>query len=289
MRISCLPLPFRKLLSLCPCSMPLINAFVESVVCVGFSSERGLTLDPESKNNASVFSSFLQPSLLSIVTGDNALYPLSAGSESVDPSYPPISRADLNSYVASGSGSGRSTPSLVTNASAKGQKPHAISSALSNLPMFCFPEGVKPTYRREPDKIHHIVLTQEEGKRSYALVLTYQQGFVLRTNKPDDDGVYQIDDCKLATVTVRRPSVSKIPIAIDRQKSNPGPATVAPAATGVKLRSRKMPTSFQYTETTATPRPRSTTPSDLSKSSHRYAAPTISSYMKQCVLIFVSS
>ena len=285
MRISCLPLPFRKLLSLCACSMPLINAFVESVVCVGFSSERGLTLDPESKNNTSVFSSFLQPALLSIVTGDNALYPLSAGSEFVDPSYPPINRADLNSYVASGGGSGRSTPSLMTTASVKGQKPHAISSALRNLPMFCFPEGVKPTYRREPDKIHHIVLTQEEGKRSYALVLTYQQGFVLRTNKPDDDGVYQIDDCKLASVNARRPSVSKIPIAIDRQKSNPGPA----AATGVKMRSRKMPTSFQYTETTTAPKPRSTTPSDFSKASHRYAAPTISSNLKKCVLIFISS
>ena len=261
--------------------MPLINAFVDSIVCVGFSSARGLTLDAESKNNTSIFPSFLQPSLLAIVTGDHALYPLSGGSEFVDPSYPPISRSDYNSHAASVNGSSSSTPTQMTTGSAKSHKPYAIPSALHNLPLFCFPDGVKLTYRREPDKIHHIVLTQEEGKRSYALVLTYQQGFVLRTNKPDGDGVYQIDDCKLSSVNARRPSLSKIPIAIDRQKSHPGLATA-----GVKTRSKKMPTSFQYTDTPPSTRGRSTTPSDPSRLPHHYAAPTISSAMKKFVVTF---
>ncbi len=77
--------------------MPLLNAFVDSFVCVGFSSECGLTLDPESKNNESFLTSYLQSSILAIVTDDRAIYPLSGGSEFIDSSYPPISRLSSHS------------------------------------------------------------------------------------------------------------------------------------------------------------------------------------------------
>jgi hypothetical protein len=268
--------------------MPLLNAFVDSFVCVGFSSERGLTLDSDSSNDGFLFTSCLQPSVLAIVSSDRAMYPRSSGSEYIDPLYPPINRTNSHSLTTSSDSSGRSTPLSSVNGGIKTQKQHSIPAAFNNLPLFCFPDGVRATYQRTNETIHHIVFTQEEGKRSYALALTFQQPFTLKTNKPDDDGTYQIDDFKLPPVLARRSSVSKIPVAIDKHKIVP--PTPPPATTPtppVKMRSRKMPSSFQYGDTSSTNKSRSSSSTDLSKQ-HHYATPTISSYMKKYVSYFPS-
>ena len=258
--------------------MPLLNAFVDSFVCVGFSSERGIALDPESKDNGSLFTSFLQPSLLAIVTADRAIYPQSRGNDFIDPSYPPMGRSNSRSITASSGNSGTSTPLSSGGFGLRTPKQHLIPAVFNNLPLFCFADGVQATYQRENERIHHIVFTQEDGKRSYAIVLTFHQSFTLKTNKPDDDGIYQIDDVKLSTLNARRTSVSKIPIPIDRQKI----VTPTPSTTPVKTHSKKIPSSFHFSGTLSSSKARSTSSDDLSKP--HYATPTMSSYLKKSVV-----
>jgi hypothetical protein len=267
-------------------NMPLRNAFVESIVCVGFSSERGLKPSSDIKSDASLFSSFLQPSLLAVVTADRAIYPQSRSNDFIDPNYPPMSRSNSQSFTRSISACERSLPvPLSANTSMRGQKQYHISNAFHNLPMFCFPDGVKATYQYEPEKIHHIVFTQEEGKRSYALVLTFQQSFILKSSKLDDDGMFRIDDVKCASTITRRSSVSRIPVAVDRQKTIVPTSTASSnnKSTADKTRPRKIPSSFHYGDTSKTSKTRSTTPSDTSQQRYHYAAPTISSFMKKFV------
>jgi hypothetical protein len=255
--------------------MPLLNAFIDSVVCVGFTSERGVAVDPESKNNGSFFTSFLQPSLLAIVTADRAMYPQSRGSEFIDVLYPPVGHSTSHSMTASSANSDHSTSLSSVSLGLRTQIQHMISAAFNNLPLFCFPDGVQATYQRENERIHHVVFTQEDGKRSYAMVLTFQQPFTLKTNKPDDDGIYQIDDIKLSTLRARRPSVSRIPVPIDKQKLGSSPSPTAP----VKTPSKKMPVSFRSSETPRPSRSRSIDPTNQ----HHYATHTISSSMKKSV------
>ncbi|CAF2337555.1 unnamed protein product [Rotaria sp. Silwood2] len=257
--------------------MPLLNSFIDSIVCVGFTSERGLKLDPESKDNEFSFTSSLQPSLLSIITADRAMYPQSRGSEFIDPCYPPIGHTSSHSLTISSTSSGRSTPVSSFATGIRTQKQYVIPAALNNLPLFCFPDDVRATFERENERIHHIVFTQEEGKRIYALALTFQQSFSLKTNKPDDDGIYQIDDVKLSTLITRRPSVSKIPVPIDRQKL--AASSSLSATSTAKTRSKKMPLSFHYSDPNSTSQLRlSSSSTDLTKP--HYETHTISSYMK---------
>lgn len=265
--------------------MALLNSFVDSIVCVGFSSERGLKLDSEAKDNESIFSSPLQPSLLSIVTATYAMYPLSRDVELIDPDYPPIDRTNSYSSTTSSTGSDRSTSASLIATGTRSPK-QSIPPAYNNLPLFCFPDGVRATYQKENERIHHIVFTQEEGKRIYALALTFQQSFTLKTDKPDEDGVYQIEDYRSPASTLRRSSVSKIPIAIDRQLS----ATSTQSST-VKIRSKKMPSSFQYaTDTSSNTRSRSSsTSNDTSKQHRHYETHTISSSQKEYVVDFIFS
>ncbi|CAF0996628.1 unnamed protein product [Adineta steineri] len=269
--------------------MPLLNAFIDSVVCVGFSSERGAALDLESKTNGSLFTSSLQSSVLAIVTADRAIYPQSRSSESIDPFYPPIGRISSYSITQPSNNSGRTTPISPFGINIRTSKQHIIPIVYNNLPLFCFPDGAQATYEQANERIHQIVFTQEDGKRSYAVVLTCQQSFILKTNKPDDDGIYQINDVQRPLVTTRRPSISKIPIAIEKLKPtlSSTPVTIAPVAspapstpaTPSKTRSKKMPSSFHFPETLSGSRSRSTSSSDLSKQPH-YVTPTLSSYMK---------
>ncbi|UJR33491.1 hypothetical protein I4U23_020936, partial [Adineta vaga] len=235
--------------------MPLLNAFIDSVACVGFTSERGVSLDSESKSNGSLFTSSLQPSVLAIVNNNHAMYPQSRSSEFIDPLYPPI-----------------------------------IPTIYHNLPLFCFPDGAHASWERENERIHHIVFTREDGKRTYALIFTFQQSFTLKADKPDDDGIYQINDVQRPTAYTRRISVSKIPIAIDKLKTTsslpttttPPTVSLAPSSTPitpVKSRSRKMPSSFHFPEQPSGSRVRSSSTENLNKQPH-YVTPTFSSYMK---------
>ncbi|CAF1399018.1 unnamed protein product [Rotaria sordida] len=253
--------------------MPLLNSFVDSIVCVGFTSERGLKLDPESKDNGSLFKSSLQSSVLAIVTADRAIYPQARGSEFIDSCYPPICYTRSHSFTASSISSGRSTPVSSLANGVRTQKQHIIPAVYNNLPLFCFSDGVRITYEREDESIHHIVFTQEEGKRIYALALTFQQSFCLKTDKPDDEGTYQIEDVKLSTSNTRQSSLSKIPVPIERQKQASSPTTV-------KTRSKQIPSSFNYSNPNSTSQPRSSSNSNNSTKQPRYVSHTISSYMK---------
>ena len=257
--------------------MPLLNAFVDSLVCIGFSSERGLTRDSESQPDGSIFSALLQSSVLAIVTADQAIYSQASGDESIDAAYPPMNRHDSHSMA---SNSGRSSPVATGSSNVKKSKQYIMPAVFKNLSLFCFPDGVQATYQRENERIHHIVLTQEEGKRSYALALTFQQAFVLQSNKPDDDGVYRIDDVKQAVTNPKRSNESKIPVAIDRYK----PSTPSTPASSVKMRSRKVPSAFQYSGPAPVNRARSTSTGDGSNSQRHYAAQTISSNAKRYVV-----
>ena len=264
--------------------MTLLNAFIESVVTVGFHSDRGLTPEPESKEKKTILGSYFQPSLLAFVTGDRAIYPQSTNNEFVDPSYPPSNQ----SYPTSMTGSTISTensvpPSPTVSILRSTHRQYIIPGALNNLPMFCFPDGVRVTYQREPVKIHHVVFTQEEGKRSYALVLTMQQIFELKSDKPDDDGLFQIQDIKTFGLNTRRPSVSKIPIATDRMKH--AQSTQPASKENGAQRSRKMPTAYgRYNDAASAPKTRSVTPSDSNRKS--YQETTISFTMKMSVRCF---
>ena len=261
--------------------MSLLNAFVDSFVCVGFSSERGLTLDPESKSDASIFTSNLQPTVLAIITNDRATYPPSRGDESFDSSYPPLNRLTSRNSLVLSSSSGSSTPSSFIATGLKSPKQQILLTGYKDLPHYCFPDGVQATYQREKEKIHRFVLTQD-GKRSYALALTFQQAFTLKTNKPDDDGVYHIDDYKLPTQNSKRSSSSKIPVLIEKQKTTASSTPVA------EKRSRKMPSAFPKVDTSSANRARSTSSHETDKQSNQpprhYEVPTISSYHKKFVI-----
>jgi hypothetical protein len=266
--------------------MPLLNSFVDSFICAGFSSELGLTLDPESKDDGSIFTSYLQASILAIITSDRATYPTSRDNESIDPSYPSVRR--LSSSSVQSFSSGRSTPSSFLNSGTRTPKQPMIPIAYKDLPLYCFPDGIRATYEREKEKIHHFVLTQG-GKRQYALVLTFQQSFTLKTNKPDDDGVYHIKDVKSSTQHTRPAIISKIPVAIDKQKpiSPSTTPTPSPTATPVKARSKKMPSSFHNADANKLNKTRSGSSQDLTKqpppTSRHYEVQTISSYKKKFV------
>jgi hypothetical protein len=266
--------------------MPLLNAFVDSFICVGFSSECGLTIDPESKNNESIFTSDLQSSILAIVTGDRAIYPLSRGIEFIDSSYPPINRLSSRSSLGQSISSGRSTPSSALTSSIRTQKQHTIPAAYKDLPFFCFPDGVRATHQREKEKIHHFVLTQDE-KRTYALVLTFQQQFSLKTNKPNDDGVYQIIDVKSSTINAGGLHRSKIPVPIDKQPKIVLPSP-PPTPAPVKMRGRRMPSAYRNADTNSANKTRSPSAHDTSKQQplYHYENQTISSYKKKFVVEF---
>lgn len=187
--------------------MPLLNAFIDSIVCVGFNSQRGLTPDRQVEENVPPLLSYLQPYVLAILTGEQAAYPEADGKYIIDSSYPFTTHSKYSSgYVPNN----------------KSQKKQVVPNSFTNLPIFCSPDGVKILlYEERP--IHHIVFTQEEGKRSYAVVLTIPQKFILKSDKPDDDGTYQIE-----------------PVI-----NNPTPAT--------KSQSRKMPSAYRHTTTIINP------------------------------------
>lgn len=187
--------------------MPLLNAFIDSIVCVGFNSQRGLIPDRQSDENVIPLLSYLQPYVLAILTADQAVYPEAEGKYTIDPSYPfPSHSKYSNGYAVN----------------TKSQKKPVVPNTFSNLPLFCSPDGVKIS-RNEESPIHHIVFTQEEGKRSYAVVLTIPEKFILKSEKPDDDGIYQIE-----TATMN-------------------------ATHSAKSQSRKMPSAYRHTTTIVSP------------------------------------
>ena len=157
--------------------MPLLNSFVDAIVCAGFNSECGLTLDPQADANSSPLLAFLQPYVLAVLTADQAIYPQSK--EIIDPSYSSTCRSKSSLELAS-------------------QMKSKIPIVYNNLPLFCFPDGVKASYQQEDSRIHYSVFTQEEGKRIYAVVLTFQQKFILKSDKLDDD-TYQIESLTINT------------------------------------------------------------------------------------------
>ena len=258
--------------------MSLLNAFVDSVVCVGFSSESGLRLTSELRNNESVLTSNLQSSILAVITTDRAAYPQLRGDESLDSSYPPLNRlSSRNSLVSSTNSSGSIPLSLTTPT--RVQKQHILLGGYKDLPHYCFPDGVRATFQREKEKIHHFVLTQD-GKRSYAIALTFQQPFILESEKADEEGIYQISDYQLAAQKNERSTASKIPVPINRQIPASSSSTSSQAS---EKRSRKMPSAFPGAN--ANNRTRSTSSQNRDTSStRRYDAPTISSTNKRFVL-----
>lgn len=177
--------------------MPLLNAFIDSIVCVGFNSQRGLIPDRQSEENVPPLLSYHQPYVLAILTGDQAAYPEVDGKFTIDSSYPFQTHSKYSSgYVPNN----------------KFQKKQAVTNTFVNLPIFCSPDGVKISlYEERP--IHHIVFTQEEGKRSYAVVLTIPQKFILKSDKPDDDGNYQIEPMIRVAPQPTKPQSRKAPSA----------------------------------------------------------------------------
>jgi hypothetical protein len=164
------------------------------------------------------------------------------------------------------------------------QKQHITLAAYKDLPFFCFPDGVRATYHPEKEKVHHFVLTQD-GKRSYALALTFQQQFTLKTNQPDEDGIYQINDVKSSTPNTRTSSVSKIPLPINKPKIDSPPSTSSPT---VKGRSNKMPSSYPTPDTNSGKQARPPSSQNTTKQQplRRYEVQTISSYQKKSVIEF---
>ncbi|CAF1452441.1 unnamed protein product [Adineta ricciae] len=154
--------------------MPLLNAFIDSIVCVGFNSEHGFTPERQLDDSPSLLASKLKPYVLAILTADQAIYPRSKGTDVIDQFYPSVCY----------------TPSSTIPRS---QKKPTIPAAYKDLPVFCSPDGVKLSYEPVQSRIHHIVFTQEDGKRSYVVVLTFSEKFILKTDKPDDDGRYHIE------------------------------------------------------------------------------------------------
>ena len=82
--------------------------------------------------------------------------------------------------------------------------------------------------------------------------------------------------------------MSKIPIAIDAQKGVPSVSSSQRTST-VRSRSRKIPSSFHYGSANTTSQTQMNTSNELIKQEqqqqqHRYAAQTISSFMKKSVI-----
>ena len=216
--------------------MPLLNAFIDSIVCVGFNSERGLVINPKSDKNSSLFLSLLQPYVLAILTADHAIYPQSKEKYIIDQFYPSICY---------------SKPSSVFASNTKSEKKHIIPNALNSLPLFCSPDGVKISHQLEDSRIHHIVFTQEDGKRSYAVVLTFQEKFVLKTETSYDDGRYQIESYTTKTMQLKK---SQIPVHL------PTPATKKPK--------NRIPSSYLHENNTSNKNNISTGTSRMRERSH---------------------
>ena len=159
--------------------MPLLNAFIDSIASVGFNCERGLIIDRQSEENTVPLLSYLQPYVLAILTPDQAIYPQAEGKHTIDPSYPFLTH--------------------LKSSNSKPLKKQAISNIVNNLPIFCTPDGVKISHLPFESRIHHIVFTQEDGKRTFAVVLTFQQKFLLKNEKPEEDGSYQIGSVPIYT------------------------------------------------------------------------------------------
>ncbi|CAF3630537.1 unnamed protein product [Adineta steineri] len=175
--------------------MSLLNAFIDSIVCVGFNSERGFTIKKQfDDNNDSPFQSSIKPYVLSMLTADQALYPQSKDNEVIDQYYPSIFYSKSSS---------------VLPLNTKVPKKHIIPISYSNLPLFCLPEDVKISHQSEESRIHYIVFTQEDGKRSYAVVLTFPEKFILKSIEPDEDGRYEIEPYVVKQVTKK--SKNRIP------------------------------------------------------------------------------
>ena len=267
--------------------MPLLNSFVDALISVGFSSERGLTLDSDSKSEATPFTANLKSSILAIITNDRAIYPVQRGNECIDASYPPMTHSTARSSLLQSFNSDRSTASSSLTSSIKIQKQHIIPVSYEDLPYYCFPDGVQAIYQQEKEKIHHFVLTQD-GKRTYAVALTFQQSFALRTEKPDDDGTYQIDDISLSPQQRGRVTGSKIPVAIVKKRiASPSPTPIAAQPVSVTKTLSKMPSSY-HNINAAPATTRSTSTENLSKPSTRhYETPTINSYLKRYVSTYM--
>lgn len=257
--------------------MSLLNAFVDSVACVGFSSESGLRVTSQSRSSESVLTANLQSAILAVITADRASYPQLRGDESLDSSYPPLNRlSSRNSFVSSTNSSG-STPLSLTNTT-RMPKQHILLGGYNDLPHYCFPDGVRATFQREKEKVHHFVLTQD-GKRSYAIALTFQQPFILESEQADEEGIYQISDYQLVAQKNERSTASKIPVLINKSTA------AAPVSNQAnEKRSRKMPSAFPGAN--ATNRTRSTSSQNRDRSGSRhYEVPTISSNNKRFVLL----
>lgn len=162
--------------------MPLLNGFVDSIACVGFQSEFGLATERQVEDNANSILSYLQPYVLAILTADYGIYPETKGKFTVDPSYPFITPI-------------RSPPT--TNS--KILKKQSVNNMINNLSIFCSLDGVKLSPLPIETRIHHVVFTQEDGKHSYAVVLTLKEKFLLKNETPDADGNYQIESVPIYT------------------------------------------------------------------------------------------
>lgn len=184
--------------------MPLLNAFIDSITCVGFQAELGLTTERQVEDNAIPILSYLQPYVLGILTADYAIYPEARGQFAVDPYYPFITPI-------------KSPPTTHS----KILKKQSVTNIINNLPIFCSPDGVKLSHLPIESRIHHIVFTQEDGKRSYAVVITFQEKFLLKNDKPDDDGSYQIESVPLYTTQTAKKGTRVRPKAFHYTVADP--------------------------------------------------------------------
>jgi 5-methylcytosine-specific restriction endonuclease McrA len=214
--------------------MPLLNAFIDSIVCVGFNSERGIITDREtSDDNVIPLLSYLKPYVLGILTADQAVYPESNGTYTIDSSYPFIQHSRSSSGYA---------------ANPQFQKKQVIPNKFDTLPLFCSPDGVKISLIEE-SRIHHIVFTQEEGKRSYAVVLAFSQKFILKNYDSNKDGPYQIESmARNAT----KPSQSKKMPSAYRHNVNANPIGNMQSYSSPNATRRRLNSTSSTTETSGT-------------------------------------
>ncbi|CAF1415484.1 unnamed protein product, partial [Didymodactylos carnosus] len=259
-------------------------------------------------NDLSIFDRDLKSSVLAVITSDTAHYPKS--NNTYDSTYPPYPRTNSNSTNKSNVSSGRSTPLKLSSSGSKYSHRDVIEpEVIENVPLFCFPDGMKAKHQCERDKVHSFVLTAAEGKRSYALALIFYRSCSVKMNVDGTGEIIEpiIPHEKEVELTGRQRTVTESLSSLSQPKSKiPVPIGMTPqdlfdkkqytsrvarmkdqhrSETNLNqpptTKTKKMPLAFENSTTSAAGSVATTRRGSYSENQHHYSTSTISSLAKR--------
>ena len=157
----------------------LHNSLIEFVVLAGFDDYTGListntqTLEI---NKLNIFENSFEPSVLSVISHDKAYYP---SSKDFNLDYPHIKfnkQDDFNEFT-DGDNIKQERNKLRKRKNSTMMDSPIQHDILENLCQFCFPSTSSVLKTNIESTVHSFVITDIEGRKKYAIVLTYSREF----------------------------------------------------------------------------------------------------------------